>query len=242
MDAVLLDTDVFSYLARGHDTRGDAYRPYVKGNTVAISFIKVGEIYFGAEKRKWTGKTLGTFLERLKAVVHFNQEFTVLVFAQMLDCADDHARAKKKPLFGWRHLRTFPMEAGPIRLLPIPLHEQYGALLSLTIIGFGERYNPALSLTDAAGLRFVCRWNYPTQAKTRLEWATHRECVRRVIPTAALNSADGGQRRVSPFVRDDTVAEIRIGGQWSALQDPDKSFDGMQGRFVRRVAGQSWRR
>jgi predicted nucleic acid-binding protein len=69
MDAVLLDTDVFSYLARGHDTRGDAYRPYVKGKTVAISFITVGEIYFGAEKRKWTGKTLGTFLERLKAVV-----------------------------------------------------------------------------------------------------------------------------------------------------------------------------
>jgi hypothetical protein len=31
MDAVLLDTDVFSFLARTRDTRGDAYRPYVKG-------------------------------------------------------------------------------------------------------------------------------------------------------------------------------------------------------------------
>jgi tRNA(fMet)-specific endonuclease VapC len=69
MDAVLLDTDVFSYLARAHDTRGDAYRPYVKGKAVAISFITVGEIYFGVEKRKWTSKTLSTFLERLKAVV-----------------------------------------------------------------------------------------------------------------------------------------------------------------------------
>jgi tRNA(fMet)-specific endonuclease VapC len=69
MDAVLLDTDVFSYLARTHDARGDAYRPHVQGKTVAISFITVGEIYFGAEKRKWSSKTLSTFLERLKAVV-----------------------------------------------------------------------------------------------------------------------------------------------------------------------------
>jgi predicted nucleic acid-binding protein len=51
MDAVLLDTDVFSFLARTRDTRGDAYRPYVEGKTVAISFITVGEIYFGAGKR-----------------------------------------------------------------------------------------------------------------------------------------------------------------------------------------------
>ena len=37
--------------------------------TVAISFITVGEIYFGAEKKGWSSKTLSTFLERLKAVV-----------------------------------------------------------------------------------------------------------------------------------------------------------------------------
>jgi tRNA(fMet)-specific endonuclease VapC len=69
MDAVLLDTDVFSFLARAHDTRGNAYRPYVEGKTVAISFITVGEIYFGAEKKGWSSKTLSNFLERLKAVV-----------------------------------------------------------------------------------------------------------------------------------------------------------------------------
>jgi len=69
MDAVLLDTDVFSYLTRTHDTRGDAYRPHVAGKTVAISFITVGEIYFGAVKRKWGNQTLNAFLERLKAVV-----------------------------------------------------------------------------------------------------------------------------------------------------------------------------
>ena len=62
MDAVLLDDDVFSYLTRTHDTRGDAYRPHAAGKTVAISFITVGKIYFGAEKRKWGKQTLNAFL------------------------------------------------------------------------------------------------------------------------------------------------------------------------------------
>ena len=69
MDAVLLDTDVFSYLMKPRDTRAEVYQPHVKGKTVAISFITVGELYFGAEKRKWSGKTLRNLEERLKAVV-----------------------------------------------------------------------------------------------------------------------------------------------------------------------------
>jgi tRNA(fMet)-specific endonuclease VapC len=68
MDATLLDTDVFSYLTKSNDPRADAY-PHVKGTTIAISFITVGELYFGAEKKKWSGKTLNNFLERLKAFV-----------------------------------------------------------------------------------------------------------------------------------------------------------------------------
>ena len=69
MEAVLLDTDVFSYLMRPKDARGDAYRQHVKGKTVAISFVTVGELYYGAEKRHWSGKTIQNLQERLKAVV-----------------------------------------------------------------------------------------------------------------------------------------------------------------------------
>jgi predicted nucleic acid-binding protein len=69
MDAVLLDTDVFSYLMKPRDTRAEVYRPHVTGKTVAVSFITVGELYYGAEKKKWSGKTLSNFQERLKAVV-----------------------------------------------------------------------------------------------------------------------------------------------------------------------------
>jgi tRNA(fMet)-specific endonuclease VapC len=69
MEAVLTDTDVFSYLMKPRDTRGDAYRPHVKGKTVAISFITVGELYYWAEKRKWSSKSRQNLEERLKAVV-----------------------------------------------------------------------------------------------------------------------------------------------------------------------------
>jgi tRNA(fMet)-specific endonuclease VapC len=69
MDAVLLDTDVFSYLTRDGHARGDAYRPHVLGKTIAVSFVTVGEVYFGAEKKNWGSRTLSGLLERLKAVI-----------------------------------------------------------------------------------------------------------------------------------------------------------------------------
>jgi predicted nucleic acid-binding protein len=69
MNAVLLDTDVFSFLIKPKDPRAEVYRPHVTGKTVAISFITVGDLYYGAEKKKWSGKTLRNFQERLKAVV-----------------------------------------------------------------------------------------------------------------------------------------------------------------------------
>jgi tRNA(fMet)-specific endonuclease VapC len=69
MDAVLLDTDVFSYLMKSKDTRADAYRPHVKGKTVAVSFITVGELHYGAEKKQWSVKNRQNLEERLKAVV-----------------------------------------------------------------------------------------------------------------------------------------------------------------------------
>jgi predicted nucleic acid-binding protein len=41
----------------------------VKGKTVAVSFVTVGELFYGAEKRKWSAKTLSHLQEKLKAVV-----------------------------------------------------------------------------------------------------------------------------------------------------------------------------
>jgi len=69
MDAVLLDTDVFSYLSKEGDTRAELYRPHVKGKTIALSFITVGELYVWTVKRKWSPKRIAALEQRLKAAV-----------------------------------------------------------------------------------------------------------------------------------------------------------------------------
>jgi len=58
MDAVLLDTDVFSILLRQGDSRAESYRPLVKNKTIALSFISVGELYVWSVKREWGKKRL----------------------------------------------------------------------------------------------------------------------------------------------------------------------------------------
>ncbi len=69
MDAVLLDTDVFSYLMRAGDPRGEPYRPHVRGKTIGVSFITIGELYFGAKKKGWSDKTIASLEQHLKAAV-----------------------------------------------------------------------------------------------------------------------------------------------------------------------------
>ena len=69
MDAVLLDTDVFSYLLKRGESRANPYRPHVRGKTVAISFVTVGELYLGAEKRGWGAAKRAELETRLRSVV-----------------------------------------------------------------------------------------------------------------------------------------------------------------------------
>lgn len=68
MDAVLLDTDVFSFLNKG-DSRADLYRPHVKGKTIALSFITVGELFYWTVKRKWGVKKIATLERHIRAAV-----------------------------------------------------------------------------------------------------------------------------------------------------------------------------
>jgi predicted nucleic acid-binding protein len=46
---VILDTCIVSYLMRGGPI-AEAYRPHIQGKLLGISFITIGELYFGAEK------------------------------------------------------------------------------------------------------------------------------------------------------------------------------------------------
>src|SRR4051812_35623530 len=52
---LILDTDIVSNLMRG-GAIAEAYLPHVQGKLLTISFVTVGELYFGAEKAKWGPK------------------------------------------------------------------------------------------------------------------------------------------------------------------------------------------
>lgn len=49
---VILDTNVVSYLMRG-GSLAEAYAPHLQNRLLVITFVTVGELYFGAEKGKW---------------------------------------------------------------------------------------------------------------------------------------------------------------------------------------------
>src|SRR5260370_1526127 len=70
MDAVLLDTDVFSFLLKRGDTRAELYKPHVKNRTVVLPFVSVGELYVWAVSRHWGRKKLAQFEDRLKSTLN----------------------------------------------------------------------------------------------------------------------------------------------------------------------------
>jgi tRNA(fMet)-specific endonuclease VapC len=69
MDAVLLDTDVFSFLTKASDSRAELYRPHVKGKTIALSFVTVGELFAWGAKKNWGAKKFAELEQRIKAAV-----------------------------------------------------------------------------------------------------------------------------------------------------------------------------
>lgn len=52
MSKTILDTNIVSYLMKGGPL-AEAYTPHVQGKLLAIAFITVGEMYFGAENNNW---------------------------------------------------------------------------------------------------------------------------------------------------------------------------------------------
>lgn len=52
MKTLLLDTNVVSYLMRGH-ALGRAYRPLLANHALAVSFMTVAELYEGAYRNNW---------------------------------------------------------------------------------------------------------------------------------------------------------------------------------------------
>lgn len=57
MDAVVVDTDIVSFLFKG-DSRAWLYRPYLQGKHLLVSFMTVAELYQWAYIRHWGKKRL----------------------------------------------------------------------------------------------------------------------------------------------------------------------------------------
>ena len=49
---VLIDTNIVSYVMKGHRFALD-YQKHLQGKLLSISFITMGEFYYGAEKGRW---------------------------------------------------------------------------------------------------------------------------------------------------------------------------------------------
>ncbi|HNZ33733.1 MAG TPA: type II toxin-antitoxin system VapC family toxin [Syntrophales bacterium] len=49
---LIVDTNVVSYLMRG-GALANLYAPHLQGKLIAVTFITVGEMYYGAEKKHW---------------------------------------------------------------------------------------------------------------------------------------------------------------------------------------------
>ena len=61
----LVDTDVVSYIAWKRPEARD-FMPLVEGKMLAISFVTVGEMYFGAAHRGWGEKRISQMEEILR--------------------------------------------------------------------------------------------------------------------------------------------------------------------------------
>lgn len=75
MSKTILDTNIVSYLMKGGPL-AEAYAPYVQGKLLAIAFITVGEMYFGAENNNWGErrcKKLETTLRNFVVIPYDNE-------------------------------------------------------------------------------------------------------------------------------------------------------------------------
>jgi tRNA(fMet)-specific endonuclease VapC len=80
MAAILVDTDVYSYITSSNPKRGIPYKQHLDGHEIALSFITVGEQYAGYIKaianKKWPATQLWKLESELKrvAVVPYDAE------------------------------------------------------------------------------------------------------------------------------------------------------------------------
>ena len=67
-DHIILDTNIVSYSMKGHQL-AETYMPHLQGQLLAITFVTVGELYFGAEKKTSGVRRSGKISKRRCAIL-----------------------------------------------------------------------------------------------------------------------------------------------------------------------------
>jgi predicted nucleic acid-binding protein len=67
-DIVLVDTDVFSFLGKPGSKYASLYLPHVDQKRMGLSFITIGELYYGANKAAWSAR-MADLADRLRSVL-----------------------------------------------------------------------------------------------------------------------------------------------------------------------------
>ncbi len=62
---ILVDTDVVSYVFRS-SPQADFFRPYLLHRSLAVSFMIVSELYFGAYKANWGANRIAQLENHLR--------------------------------------------------------------------------------------------------------------------------------------------------------------------------------
>jgi predicted nucleic acid-binding protein len=65
---IVVDTDVVSYIFNGH-TQAQFFRPYLANKTLAVSFMTVAQLYYGAYHAQWGTNRLTRLEYHLKNYV-----------------------------------------------------------------------------------------------------------------------------------------------------------------------------
>ena len=73
---IVVDTDVVSYIFK-KDTRAEFFAPFLKLKSLAVSFMTVAELYYGAYKANWGTKSLTQLENHLKNYVVLPYDYLV---------------------------------------------------------------------------------------------------------------------------------------------------------------------
>ena len=73
---IVVDTDVVSYIFNGH-TQADYFRPFLENKTLAISFMTVAQLFYGAYHAGWGNNRLTRLENHLKNYVVLPYDYEV---------------------------------------------------------------------------------------------------------------------------------------------------------------------